>query len=114
MILDRINKYSGMMPKELMRLINGAPKNDLEWALIMYLFENTKKGNIITLGKLSNFFDMDDSILFNRLNNMRWWVTQYLNNGEYGGVYYTYEITEIAADFMIKLIELLDINKKEK
>lgn len=55
MIEGRISKYSNMMPMELIMLVNDVPKDNLEWALVMYLFENTKSGNVITLGKLSNF-----------------------------------------------------------
>jgi len=109
MLSDRFRKYSGMMPVELRMLVDDAPKDDFDWGLIMYLFENTKSGNIITLGKMSNFFDIDNSILFERLNKMSGlWIRQYLNDGGYGRTYYTYEITEIAADFLVKLIELLD------
>ncbi len=115
MTLDRVNKYSNMMPMELIMLVNDVPKDNLEWALVMYLFENTKNGNVITLDKLSNFFVIDNSILFNRLNKMSGlWIKQYLNNGGYGKVYYTYEITEIAADFIVKLIELVEIKKDER
>ena len=114
---NRINQFSKKMPMELKMLVNDAPKDDLEWGLVMYLFENTKKGNIITSGKLSNFFDLDNSTLFARLNNLNGlWISQYLNVSEYGKTYYTYELTDIAADFMIKLIELLEhmLNKNDK
>jgi hypothetical protein len=112
MNIDRINKYGGIMPLELKMLLDDHPKDVCGWALVMYLFENTKSGNIITLGKLSNFFDMDASILSTRLNDMNGlWIRQYLNYSEYGDTYSTYEITEIAADFLIKLVELLEIRK---
>jgi len=114
MKFDKVHKYSNMMPMELKMLVDGAPKDNLEWGLVMYLFENTRSGNIVTLGKISNFFDVDINILFKKLNMMDGlWIIQYLNNG-YGRTYYTYEITEIAADFIIKLIELLEIDTKIK
>jgi hypothetical protein len=101
------------MPAELTMLVNSAPKTDTDWGLIMYLFENTKGGNIITLSKMSSFFGMDRAVLFERLNKMSGlWVRQYLNRSEYGKTYGTYEITEIAADFMVKLVELLEIRLK--
>lgn len=113
--LSKLHKYSNMMPAELMMLVNSAPKTDMDWGLIMYLFENTKSGNIITLSKMSNFFGMDRIVLFERLNKMSGlWVIQYLHNSEYGKTYGTYEITEIAADFMVKLVELLEIRLKGK
>lgn len=115
MVLDKLHKYSSMMPAELMMLVNSAPKTDLDWGLIMYLFENTGAGNIITLGKMSSFFNIDKSILSERLNKMSGlWVRNYLNVSEYGRTYGTYEITEIAADFMVKLVELLEIRLKDK
>jgi hypothetical protein len=113
MKLDKLHKYSSMMPAELIMLVNGAPKTDMDWGLIMYLFENTKSGNVITLGKMSNFFNVDRDILFERLDRINGlWIRHYLNVSEYGKTYGTYEITEIAADFMVKLIELLEMRLK--
>ena len=113
MTLDKLHKYSNMMPAELMMLINSAPKTDMDWGLIMYLFENTKRGSVVTLGKMSDFFDIDRDVLFKRLDRMNGlWVRHYLNVSEYGKTYGTYEITEIAADFMVKLVELLEIRLK--
>lgn len=110
MTLDKLHKYGSMMPAELMILINSAPKSDMDWGLIMYLFENTKGGNVVTLGKMSKFFDVDSSVISERLNRLSGlWVRCYLNRSEYGKTYGTYEITEIAADFMVKLVELLEI-----
>jgi hypothetical protein len=115
MALDKLRKYSNMMPAELMMLVSSAPKTDMDWGLVMYLFENTVPGNIVTLGKMSNFFDVDRGILSERLNKMSGlWVRHYLNVSEYGKTYGTYELTEIAADFMIKLVELLEIRLKDK
>ncbi len=106
---DKIEEYNRIMPTELKMLLNNSPKDDLEWALIMYLFENTKKGNIITLKKLSNLFNVDNDILFKKLNGMgKLWVVQQLE-GSGSDTYYTYEITEIGANFLVKLIELLEI-----
>lgn len=103
------------MPMELRMLVNDAPKDDFDWGLVMYLFENTKSGNVITLGKMSSFFDIDRSVLFRRLNNMSGlWVNQYMNGGWFGKTYYTYEITEIASDFMVMLIDLLDKRMEDR
>jgi hypothetical protein len=101
-----------MMPAELMMLVNSAPKTDIDWGLVMYLFENTKVGNVVTLGKMSSFFSIDRDVLSERLNRMSGlWVRHYLNVSEYGKTYGTYELTEIAADFMVKLVELLEMRK---
>ena len=113
----RINKYSKMMPTELKMLINDAPNGDTEWSIVMYLCRYSGRGNIITLGKISNFFGIDKTIMFEKLNKMSsLWVVQYLNSEGYDKTYYTYEITDIAVDLMIKLVELLEIpkNKKDK
>jgi len=109
-----IEKYSKMMPIELRMFIEDSPKDDLDWGLVIYLFENTKSGNIITLGKISNFFDIDRELLFDRLNRMSWWIRQYLNSEGYGKMYYTYEISEMAADFIVKLIELYEKMARNK
>lgn len=110
-----IDKYSGMMPTELRLFIGDAPKDDLDWGLVMYLLINTKRGNIITLGKMSSFFDIDRTLLFDRLNIMSGlWVRQYMNSGGYGRTYYTYEITEIATDFIVELIKILEKMIKDK
>ena len=112
MTLVKLRKYSGMMPAELMMLVNSAPKTDIDWGLVMYLFENTKVGNVVTLGKMSSFFSIDSDVLSERLNRMSGlWVRHYLNVSEYGKTYGTYELTEIAADFMVKLVELLEMRK---
>ncbi len=101
-----IDKYSGMMPTELRLFMSESPKDDIDWGLIMYLFENTKTGNIITLGKMSSFFDIDRTLLFDRLNRMSGlWIRQYLNSEGYGKTYYTYEMNEIAADFIVELVD---------
>lgn len=122
MITDRIKEYSKEMPKELRLLVEGAPKDDLDWAIVMYLFRysgQTKEirtpplSNVITLGKISNFFQVDNDIIFEKLNNMSiLWVMQYLNSEGYGKTYYTYQITDFAADFLIKLVELLKVRVK--
>jgi len=110
-----IDKYSSMMPTELRLFMNDSPKDDIDWGLVMYLFENTKSGNIITLGKMSNFFNIDVELLFDRLNRMSGlWVRQYLNSGGYGKTYYTFEITEIANDFIVELIKILEKMIKDK
>lgn len=105
-VAGAIDKYSSMMPVELRLFMNESPKDDVDWGLIMYLFENTKSGNIITLGKISIFFDIDKELLFDRLNRMSsLWVEQYMNSGGYGKTYYTYELNEFAADFMVQFID---------
>ncbi len=115
MVFDKLHKYSSMMPSELMMLVNSAPKTDMDWGLVMYLFENTRSGNVITLGKMSSFFNVDRIVLSERLNKMSGlWIRHFLNVSEYGKTYGTYELTEIAADFMVKLVELLEIRLKGK
>lgn len=115
MRLDRFDEYSKMVPIELKILVKEAPDNDLDWAIVMYLFRHSRKGNIITLGKIRKFFELEDKIIFERLNKLSaLWVRQYLNTEGYGKTYYTYDITDIACDLMIKLIELLEIAMKDK
>lgn len=115
MRLDRFDEYSKMVPIELKLLLDKAPNGDLEWSLVSYLFRHSRKGNIITLGKISKFFELEDKIIFERLNKLSTlWVRQYLNTEGYGKTYYTYEITDIACDLMIKLVELLEIAMKDK
>lgn len=113
-MVGNIGRYSNMLPIELRMFVDDSPKDDLDWGLVVYLFENTKSGNIITLGKLSNFFDIDSKLLFDRLNRMNWWVIQYLNSEGYGKTYYTYEISKMAYDFIVKLFELYEKMARNK
>lgn len=115
MRLDRLDEYANMMPVELKMLLDKAPDDDLGWALFMYLLRYSGRGNVITLGKISKFFDLDEKVAFERLNEMSaLWVRQYLNTDGHGKIYYTYEATDISADLMIKLVELLEIATKNK
>lgn len=110
-----VDEYSSMMPTELKMLVNDAPKDDLEWAVVMYLFRHSGRGNVITLGKISKFFNIDKSVMYEKLNEMsNLWVEQYINAEGHGKVYYTYRTTQIAADLMVKLVELLEMTTKNK
>ena len=115
MKFDKLDEYTKMMPIELKMLLDKAPDDDLGWALFMYLFRYSGRGNVITLGKISKFFDLDEKTTFEKLNEMSTlWVRQYLNTDGHGKIYYTYEVTDISADLMIKLVELLEIPTKNK
>lgn len=106
---ELIDKYSKQFPYELKCLLESMPRDDTDWALVLYLFEHTSKGNIITLGKISSYFGLEKDNTFERLNRMYWLINQYVTY-EYGykGVY-IYQITKFGADALLKFVELLEI-----
>lgn len=110
---NKIDKFSNMYPCELKSLLVYMPKDDIDWALIFYLFRHTSKGNIITLGKISSYFGLDSHDTLKRLDRMYWLVTQYTTY-EYGKGIYIYEISNFGADALLKLIEVLDVKAPQK
>ncbi len=103
-----IKKYSDIMPRDLKYMIEwlNEPKDDLDWALINYIFQNTGQG-IVTLGKVSSYFSLDQKECFERLNNLAgFWFSQYLNNSGYK-TYYSYEMNKLSADIIISMMDVL-------
>jgi len=106
---ELIKKYSDIIPNDLKLIIKmlNEPKDDLDWSLIGYIFQNTGKG-IVTLGKISSYFGLDQKECFNRLNNLAgFWFSQYLNSSGYGKVYYSYEMNRLSADLLVGMIDTL-------
>lgn len=110
---DKIRTYSDIYPNELKSILRYMPKDDLDWALVMYLFRHTSKGNIITLGKISSYFGLDKYSVSERLNNMYWLINRYMTC-EYIKCIYIYEISNIGADILLKLIEILEVRASPK
>lgn len=106
---ERIDKYSRQFPYELKCLLENMPRDDIDWALILYLFEHTSKGNIISLGKISSYFGLEKDNTFERLNRMYWLINQYITY-EYGykGVY-IYQIGKFGVDVLLNIIDVLEI-----
>lgn len=106
---ELIKKYSNIIPNDLKFIIRwlDEPKDDLDWAMIVYIFQNTGKG-IITLGKISSFFGIDQKKCFKRLNRLvGFWFSQYLNSRGYGKTYYTYEMNRLSADLLVGMMDTL-------
>lgn len=106
---DLIKEYSDIIPDDLKSIIKwlNEPKDDLDWALIGYIFQNTGKG-VITLGKISTYFRLDQKKCFERLNDLAgFWFSQYINNSGYGRMYYTYKMNDLSADLLIGMMDTL-------
>lgn len=101
-----------MYPNELKGLLEYMPKDDIDWALALYLFRHTGKGNVITLGKISSYFGLRKHDAHERLNSMYWLITQYVTYG-YGEGIYIYEMSKFGADALLKLMELLEVKPKK-
>jgi len=105
---ELIKKYSSIIPNDLKLIIKmlNEPKDDLDWALIGYIFQNSGKG-IITSGKISSYFGLDQKRCFDRLNRLSgFWFSQYLNSSGYR-TYYTYEMNRLSADLLVGIIDTL-------
>lgn len=107
-----IEKYAKLFPNELRYVIDDMPKDDIDWALIIYLLAHSSKNNIITLGKISSYFQLDKDEVEKRLRRMIWLVNIYSNYG-YAKHFTTYQISEFAADVLMKMMETLEIKPKK-
>lgn len=106
---ELIKEYSNIIPNDLKLIIKmlNEPKDDLDWALVAYIFQNTGKG-VITLGKISSYFGLDKKECFERLNDLAgFWFSQYLNSSGYRKTYYTYEMNELSADSLVSMMDTL-------
>lgn len=105
---ELVARYSNMVPGDLKLIIKmlNEPKDDLDWSLVMYVFENSGRG-VITLGKVSSYFSLDQKECYRRLNRLSgFWFSQYLNKSEYK-IYYTFEMNELSADLLVDMVKFL-------
>lgn len=109
--MDNIEKYSSLFPYELKNITEYIPKDKIDWALIMYLFRHTNKGNVITLGKISSYFRLDKEDVLNRIYRMTWLVDQHINFG-YPKTFITCKLSNFGADILTKFAETLETEPK--
>lgn len=109
--MNNIEKYSSLFPYELKSVIEYMPKDEIDWALIMYLFRHTNKGNVITLGKISSYFQLDKEDVLNRIYRMTWLINQCINLG-YPKTFITCELSNFGADILVKLVETLEVKPR--
>lgn len=116
---NKINEYNNFIPNEIKNVIETAPINDIDWALLMYLFRHSKpvygvlfeEKNVITIGKISKWFDLDYDDVYNRLNRMLYWVIVNDVCGYHKPFNVCY-ITQIGVDTMMNLIKVFEAKNK--
>ncbi len=112
--IDIISEYNNEIPSEIKFLFHTAPKDDIDWALVMYLFKHSNEHysnfifdekNIITVGKVASWFSLNYDDVYNRLHRMLWWVSI--------GTVYGYHkpvrvcnITRMGIDSIFKIMEI--------
>lgn len=114
--MNKIEEYSDYFPDPLKQIIKYAPKDNIGWALLIYLFrhkhtsfvyKNTHLGEnpalIATATKLSSYFDLDVQEIDERLNMMIWFVNTHTLYGVYLKPVTYYSITDFGTDFLIEL-----------
>ena len=118
---ERIKEYSDEIPNELKMILEGAPKDDVDWVLVMYLFRYSRypygygilfeEKNVITVGKISKWFNLEPDEVYKRLNRMKFWISV----GTVYGYYKPFNvcnITQIGIDSIMKMIEIFEIKKR--
>ncbi len=117
--MNKIEKYSSEIPTELKMILEDAPRDDIDWALIIYLFRHStvhyrniifEEKNIITVGKVAAWFDLNYDDVYKRLRRMIWWVSVSTVYG-YRKPFSICSITQIAVDSIMKMIEIFEIKK---
>lgn len=121
-IKDKIKESSNIIPIELKMILKNAPQDDIDWALVMYLFRNAKypyeysclfeEKNVITVRKVAKWFDLSYEETYKRLRRMTFWVSVWSVYGYYKP-FDVCNITKIGIDTIMKMIELFEINEKE-
>lgn len=122
--MERVEKYSKMIPDELNEIIETAPKDDIDWALIIYLFEYSNPDFWLvlschnadcccTVGKVSNYFNISYNEVYERLERMSWWVSLQRVYGYYK-VFNSCSITDIGIDTLIALTDVFVLNDKQR
>lgn len=114
--LDQFNK---LIPNEIKMIFEDAPKDYIDWALVMYLFKHSKfqnkygvifdERNVITVGKISKWFNFDSMDILQKLNRMTLWVSVIYGYYKPFNVCY---ITRIGVDMILNTMNMLTEQKK--
>lgn len=120
MMNNKVKKYNDEMIVEQKAIFKTSPKDDIDWALIMYLFEHSipthqygclfEETNVITVGKISKYFDLDYDDVYERLRRMLWWVHLETVYGYYKP-FSVCSITIIGVKTIMKTLEVFEIDK---
>lgn len=123
MTKDKIKESSNIIPDELKLIFKDAPRDDVDWALVMYLFRNAKypygysclfeEKNVITIRKVANWFDLEYDDVYKRLRRMTLWISVWSVYGYYKS-FDVCNITKIGIDTIMKVIELFKIEEDNK
>lgn len=112
----KVGQFSDLMPDEIKMIFKDSPRDHIDWALVMYLFRHSKfpygyglifdEKNVITIGKISKWFDLDYDDVYRRLNRMKLWVSVGTVYGYYRPFNVCY-ITKIGIDTIMGTMENL-------
>ena len=116
--MSKVTEYSNEIPMELKKIFRTAPRDNVDWALIMYLFRHTnpqygclfEEKNIVTVGKVAKYFNWEYDDVYKRLKRMLWWV----NVNTVYGYYKPFNIctiTSMGIKAVMKGIEIFEIER---
>jgi len=120
--MTKVIEYSKKIPFELKMVFKDAPQDDIDWALVMYLFRHSncdyidngllfEEKNVITVGKIAAYFNLEYNDVYKRLRRMIWWVSVGTVYG-YRKPFSVCNITIMGVNTIIKIIETFTINKE--
>lgn len=116
---DRIKEYNKKWILDQQKCIfEDAPKDDIDWALVLYLFRHSKpeygpiykEKNVITIGKISTYFDLAYDDVEKRLRRMIWWVNVWCVHCYINSIN-TCNISEFGRLAIIKTLEIFEWEK---
>ena len=115
-INTKVEQFGNLIPGEIKMIFEDSPKDHIDWALVMYLFKHSKfpygyglifdEKNVITIGKISKWFDLDYDDVYRRLDRMKLWVSVGTIYGYYKPFNVCY-ITKIGIDTIMRTMESL-------
>jgi hypothetical protein len=113
---NRVEEYNDKIIIEQKAIFETSPKDNIDWALIWYLFEHStphhygclfEETNVITVGKVSKYFDLDYDDVYERLRRMLWWVNLETVYG-YHKPFSVCSITIIGVKTIMKTLEVFE------
>ena len=119
--MSKIKEYTNTFPDELKCVFIDSPQDDIDWALVMYLFRHSsvrkssflfEEKNVITVGKITKFFNLEYNDVYRRLQRMIWWIDISTVYGYYKPINVC-SITQVGADIIMSMTETLSIKIDE-
>lgn len=115
---NKVKEYNDKIFAEQRTIFENSPKDDIDWALILYLFEHStpqhgslfEEKNVITVGKVSKYFDLNYDDVHKRLRRMLLWVNLETVYGYYKP-FRVCSITAIGVKTIMKTLEVFEVGK---